>query len=271
VVCGEWDLNSSNGTFNDLSGGREMDIGYDIRGDRLYVSYFWNESSQIEVKLNQLHNPRITSEGVAQGYAYVDYSSVINCTAPDNGSTLWSLETDASWLTIGSSNDTSCNVTGLSSDWGVYYANLTASDGNDTVYLNWSITITRMKVVSGHVLNETNGPIAGLLVTVTIRDGSVDRTLKVNTTDSNGFYTVTFINDEWFVDDTIIVGAYYSNRSEENATLATTELEQEVNLQFIPIIPEFGALKMALVVCSVGVLVAAVAHYWRRRRSLKSV
>ena len=270
VVSGPWDLNSSDGSLQDLNKSREMDIGFDIRGDRLYVSYFWNESSRVEIKINQLENPRIVSEGVSQGFSYVQYSSVLDCTEPDNGPSVWVLDTDASWLAIDSSTDTSCVVSGVTANWGVYFANLTVSDGNSTSYLNWSITITRLKTVSGHVLNETSGAITGLLVTVTVKDGSVVRTLLTNTTDQNGFYTVTFTNDEWLLNDNIIVSATYDNRTEENSSSATANTAQEINLQFIPIIPEFGVMEIAIVASSIAALVTAIALIWRRKRTLRS-
>lgn len=41
----------NNITLSDLSGARIMDIGYDIRGTKLYVSYFWNESTTLSLEL----------------------------------------------------------------------------------------------------------------------------------------------------------------------------------------------------------------------------
>jgi hypothetical protein len=47
IVIEEGDhvLMASDGSLSNLSGKRIMDVGYDIRGDKIYVSYFWNESS----------------------------------------------------------------------------------------------------------------------------------------------------------------------------------------------------------------------------------
>jgi len=270
IVSGEWDLNTSDGTLRHLNESREMDIGWDIRGDTLYVSYFWNESSRIEMDIINLDTPRIVSEGVSEGYTYSEYSSVLECSAPNNGPSVWALDTNAPWLSIGSSNDTSCVVSGVPDSWGIYYVNLTVSDGDSGDYLNWTVTITHHKTVTGQILDETNDGIAGLLVTVTIKDGAEVRTVRTNTTDQNGFYTVIFINDEWSVGDTISVGATYDNRTEENATTADEALSQELDIQFVPIITEFGVWKIAIVVSSVAALVTAVALLWRRKRALNN-
>jgi hypothetical protein len=268
VVSGGWDLNSSAGTFKDLHGSREMDIGYDVRGNKLYVSYFWNESSRLEVNLKQLYNPRISAEGVREGLAYQEYSSTINCTPPDSGASAWLLESDAAWLGIEASNDTACVVSGVPMDWGIFEAKVTVSDNNNSDTYNWSITITRLKVVTGRILNETSAPIPGLLVTVVVKNGQDVRTEKTNTTDANGTYAVTFTNDEWFVGDTIVVSANHENRTEDNSSLATTELEQQIDLQFVPVIPEFGVMEIALAASAVCITVAAVALYWRRKRKV---
>jgi hypothetical protein len=82
---------------------------------------------------------------------------------------------------------------------------------------------------------------------------------------------VTFINDEWFVGDTIVVSADHNNRTVDNSTLATTELEQAINLQFVPMIPELGVMEIALAASAVCITVAAVALYWRRKRSVSGV
>ena len=40
-------LLKSDGSLRNLAGKRVMDVGYDIRGDTVYVSYFWNSSTEI--------------------------------------------------------------------------------------------------------------------------------------------------------------------------------------------------------------------------------
>lgn len=37
----------SDGTLGSISGKRIMDVGYDVRGETVYVSYFWNETSKL--------------------------------------------------------------------------------------------------------------------------------------------------------------------------------------------------------------------------------
>lgn len=47
VKEGPMTLLMSNGSLRNLTGKRIMDVGYDIRGDTIYVSYFWNSSTEL--------------------------------------------------------------------------------------------------------------------------------------------------------------------------------------------------------------------------------
>jgi hypothetical protein len=40
-------LHKSDGSLRNVTGKRIMDVGYDIRGDNVYVSYFWNSSTEL--------------------------------------------------------------------------------------------------------------------------------------------------------------------------------------------------------------------------------
>ncbi len=46
---GEHQVSKGLGTLKDLEGGRIMDVGYDIRDGKLYVSYIWSENSELTV------------------------------------------------------------------------------------------------------------------------------------------------------------------------------------------------------------------------------
>ena len=47
ITEGNMSLSIGRGTLRDLQGKRIMDVGFDIRNETVYVSYFWNESSTV--------------------------------------------------------------------------------------------------------------------------------------------------------------------------------------------------------------------------------
>lgn len=49
ITEGSRTLRMSDGTLRDLHGARVMGVGYDVRGDTLYVSYFWNTTSRLSI------------------------------------------------------------------------------------------------------------------------------------------------------------------------------------------------------------------------------
>jgi hypothetical protein len=87
-------------------------------------------------------NPAITSP-LPQGFTVIGqgYSYNATSTFPDNGSLNWTLETDASWLTIseGGTGYEYCRVSGNPTSPGAFWANLTVNDTDSYNFLNWSI------------------------------------------------------------------------------------------------------------------------------------
>lgn len=83
-----------------------------------------------------------------------------SCTAPDVGVTVWVLITNATWLSIVSGGDgfNVCNLSGLPMALGVFWANLTVSDGDSSSYINWSIN-----VLAGPHPNIISSPALGVL------------------------------------------------------------------------------------------------------------
>jgi hypothetical protein len=87
VIIGEGarTLKSSDGTLKNLNGARIMDLGYDIRGGRLYISYFWNESSTLElsfdpttVAASALHGPNGEGALIDRCLTYPDSADAIS-------------------------------------------------------------------------------------------------------------------------------------------------------------------------------------------------
>jgi hypothetical protein len=89
-------------------------------------------------------DPRINSSEPSR-IAYVGqlFVSNITCTGPDNGTTTWSLQTDASWLAVGSGGTdfAYCNLSGYPALAGRYWANLTVNDTDSFDFLNWTIEV----------------------------------------------------------------------------------------------------------------------------------
>ena len=89
-------------------------------------------------------NPAITSPSpigftvMGQGYAYNSVSS-----SPDTGTVNWTLATDATWLVIVEGGDGYgyCNVSGMPTAPGVFWANLTVNDTDSYDYINWTINV----------------------------------------------------------------------------------------------------------------------------------
>jgi len=74
---------------------------------------------------------------------WVVYYYNASCTPPDSGPTVWVFITNASWLLFvsGGSGTNYYNVSGTPTTFGVFWANLTVSDGDSSDYINWTVTI----------------------------------------------------------------------------------------------------------------------------------
>ena len=122
------------------------------------------------------------------------------------------------------------------------------------------------KNVRGTVYDSIGNPVAGANVTVKIiRGGSTITTLWYDSTESNGFYTVTFGFGDWYDLDTIEVTAKYDLDEATNSTVADSGPLQTVDVHIGSlIIPEFGGLLQAPVVV-VSVSSTALILVLRRR------
>lgn len=265
IISGTWNLKMSDGSLRDLKGNRTMDVGFDIRGNTLYVSYFWNASSSLRVSIQSLANPRPISLPETSALAWDNYSCTILSTPPDNGTTTWTLADAPSWLSIETYNDTTCVLTGLPKAKGAYEVSLTISDLNSTEYLNWTITVVRLKFVDGYVRDSGAKPLPNVTVMVAFRDrlDNIQSVKYVDTT-ASGYYSVTILESDWSPGDKIEVSSFYDNGTAFNSTIAGDYPYQEVDLMFAAEVPEFGTVLGAVGVAASFALMAC--YIIRRRR-----
>lgn len=264
IISGAWDLKMSDGSLRDLNGGRIMDVGFDIRGNTLYVSYFWNASSSLRVSTQSLANPRPVSLPETSALAWENYSCTVLSTAPDNGTSTWTLEDAPSWLSIDAYSDTTCVLSGLPKASGTYEVSLAVSDLNTTEYLNWTITVVRLKFVDGYVRDSGAKPLSNITVMVKFLYGHDNiRSIKYADTTASGYYSVAFLESDWSPGDKIEVSSVYDNGTAFNSTTAGDYPYQEVDLGFAAEVPEFGAVFGA---AGVVASFALLACYIIRRR-----
>ncbi len=96
--------------LRDLEGERVMDLGYDIRGQTLYVSHFWNSSAQLRVVFNYT-NPIINGTPEAKGEIGEAYHFNATATPASTGSNIWTLDnSSATWLSMVPDTQTSCAI-----------------------------------------------------------------------------------------------------------------------------------------------------------------
>ena len=99
------------------------------------------------------------------------------------------------------------------------------------------------KTVWGVVYDGTDQPVAGATVTVSMKYGlgSTRSQLSFGPTDVDGYYLVVFDRSQWMEHDTIEVTATRSGGdSATNSTEATLDGNQQVDVHFPELIPEFA-------------------------------
>jgi len=98
------------------------------------------------------------------------------------------------------------------------------------------------KTVYGVVYDEIGQPIAGATVTVTMKYGLDNNRSQLiyGPTDTDGYYLLVFDISQWMEHDTIEVVASRSGQdTATNSTEANPEGSQQVDVQFLELIPEF--------------------------------
>jgi hypothetical protein len=155
-------------------------------------------------------------------------------------------------------------LTGLPKAKGAYEVSLTISDLNSTEYLNWTITVVRLKFVDGYVRDSGAKPLPNVTVMVAFRDGLDNiRSVKYADTTASGYYSVTILESDWNPGDKIEVSSFYDNGTAFNSTIAGDYPYQEVDLMFAAEVPEFGTVLGAV---GVAASFALMACYIIRRR-----
>ncbi|MGD0818868.1 MAG: hypothetical protein ABR986_10830 [Methanomassiliicoccales archaeon] len=156
-------LASSGSTLRNLSGARVMDVGYDLRGGVLYVSAFWNASSELRIHFTPrdptiLNRPQIA---LPIGTPYLFNATSTNGT----GDVVWTLVTDAPFLSIQWSDRTHCLVAGTPNALGLYSVNITVSSLLHSDSVNYTLNVWQppdldppVTAISGDVGHWVNRP-----------------------------------------------------------------------------------------------------------------
>jgi hypothetical protein len=110
-----------------------------------------------------------------------------------------------------------------------------------------SILATVPKPISGHIYDSGSSPVAGAVVHVASKLGSTTYANLTTTSDSNGFYVVTFASSDWDIGNTIEVYATYGSYSAINTTTANAAPAQVVDVHFSVVIPEFTSFPVVAV------------------------
>ena len=132
-------LDHSNSGLKNLSGARVMDVGYDIRDGILYVSAFWNASSELRIHFTP-HDPSILNKPNASIPVETPY--VFNATSTNGtGEIIWTLQTDAPFLSIEWSDRTHCLLTGTAHITGHFKVRLTVSSTVHSDSVNYTLIV----------------------------------------------------------------------------------------------------------------------------------
>ncbi len=109
------------------------------------------------------------------------------------------------------------------------------------------------KVLMGHVY-QTDGitPAAGAQVTAAILSGFTIRATQSTTTNSTGFYTVTFGPSDWDIGNLIEVGALLGSVGGLGSAVADSSGVQTVDVTLSTTIPEFSAPFLPVIAAAVA-------------------
>ncbi len=109
--------------------------------------------------------------------------------------------------------------------------------------------------VAGYVKDQAGRPMGGVPVVVAVKNGSTTVSVLSTTSDSDGFYTVTFPKDDWELGFTLVATATWGGDQVTETITITQEFGEMIDLQFPFEIPQFGtALGFLAVAGAVGVV-----------------
>lgn len=115
------------------------------------------------------------------------------------------------------------------------------------------------KMVQGYVYDAGLNPYSGANVTINSKNGATTvKTLYYDSSDTDGYFTVTFANNEWDIGYTIEVIAQGGMESGTNSTtIADAFPYMYVNVTLSGVIPEFGAfgsLSLIIPIIAIGAI-----------------
>ncbi len=129
-----------------------------------------------------------------------------------------------------------------------------------------NVASTVPKVVDGYIY-QSDGvtPAVGATVIATVWNGTTLHATLSTTSDSLGFYTVTFGPTDWDIGFIIIVGALLGVQGGEGTSVADSTPVQTINVTLGTVIPEFSLPGISVVVAAmIGLLVVV---RWRGRQA----
>jgi len=134
------------------------------------------------------------------------------------------------------------------------------SEADDSVA---RIAATGPKVVTGLVYTSGGStPAIGATVIATVWDGSTFRASQSETTDSSGFYSITFGPSDWDVGNNIVVGATLGSDVGGGEVIADDSYSQTVNISLGTVVSEFGAPAVLL---AAGIVAGALVVGRKRK------
>jgi len=121
------------------------------------------------------------------------------------------------------------------------------------------------KGIRGFIYDSVYDPVEGANVTITMKDlvGDPVQTYYCDATESDGYYTVSFLMAEWEEDYTVYVTAIWNTYENTNWTVMDDQPAQYVNVTLSTVIPEFSDIVGSPV--TVLVLVTAAFFFVMRR------
>jgi hypothetical protein len=115
-------------------------------------------------------------------------------------------------------------------------------------------------VVEGHVYDSLDHPVGGADVSVTVRHTSGGSMTKYVTTTPEGYYGVTFVKDDWNVNDLIdVVATYDAETASSLDNLAESSGYEMIDVYFSVPIPEFSDIAETTAMVGLCIVVAMVA------------
>ncbi len=133
------------------TGSTKFNAVYSFRDGALHLSWMASPTSTNYATLSKDHsgiglidrsmNPIIVNDIPASTKRGNPFSATVLSTPSDNPPINWLLSTNASWLSIASSTNRSCALSGTPASTGTFFVNLTASDGNSSNTKSWTIAV----------------------------------------------------------------------------------------------------------------------------------